>query len=63
MLIVFRLSRHFGSRVRNLAIQMLTILDNSPALIYMKDFEGRYLFINRSWAELFNTSNEKSGEK
>lgn len=59
MLIVFRLSRHFGSRVRNLAIQMLTILDNSPALIYMKDFEGRYLFINRSWAELFNTSNEK----
>lgn len=57
--IVLRLSRHFGSRVRNMTLQMLTIFDNSPALIYMKDFEGRYLFINRKWTELFNTSNDE----
>ncbi len=56
--IVFKLSGYFGGRVRNLALRMLTILDNSPALIYMKDFEGRYLFINRKWEELFNTTND-----
>ncbi len=56
--IILRLSRHFGSRVRNFALQMQTVLDNSPALIYMKDFEGRYLFINKKWAELFDTSND-----
>jgi PAS domain S-box-containing protein len=57
--IVFKLSGYFGGRVRDLALRMLTILDNSPALIYMKDFEGRYLFINRKWEELFNTTNEQ----
>ena len=56
--IVFILSRYFGSRMRNMAIQMLTILDSSPALIYMKDNDGRYLFVNRQWAELFNTTND-----
>jgi PAS domain S-box-containing protein len=61
--IVFKLSRYFGERVRDLALQMLTILDNSPALIYMKDFEGRYLFINKSWAERFITSTEEVKEK
>jgi PAS domain S-box-containing protein len=34
------------------------ILDNSPALIYMKDLAGRYLFVNRSWMELFDTTGE-----
>lgn len=56
--IVLRLSRYFGSRVRNFALLMQTVLDNSPALIYMKDFEGKYLFINRKWAELFNSTND-----
>ncbi len=56
--IVRRLSRYFGRRIRNMAIQLKTIVDNSPALIYMKDFEGRYLFINERWAGLFNTSND-----
>jgi PAS domain S-box-containing protein len=32
------------------------ILDNSPALIYMKDLAGRYLFVNRSWTELYDTT-------
>ncbi|HRX47227.1 MAG TPA: PAS domain S-box protein [Spirochaetota bacterium] len=59
MFIVFKLSGYFGGRVRDLALRMLTILDNSPALIYMKDFEGRYLFINRKWEELFNTTNDE----
>ncbi|OGM05829.1 MAG: hypothetical protein A2008_02440 [Candidatus Wallbacteria bacterium GWC2_49_35] len=57
--IVFVLSRYFGGTVRELAIQLQGILDNSPALIYMKDRAGRYLFVNRQWAELFHITNEK----
>ena len=30
-----------------------SVLDNSPALIYMKDEAGRYLFVNRPWTQLF----------
>lgn len=30
-----------------------SVLDNSPAVIYVKDREGRYLSVNRSFAELF----------
>lgn len=35
------------------------VMDNSPSLIYAKDKEGRYLFINQQWADLFDV--EKKG--
>jgi two-component system, cell cycle sensor histidine kinase and response regulator CckA len=35
--------------------ELQNILDNSPALIYMKDTSGRYLFVNRPWRTLFQT--------
>jgi len=35
------------------------ILDNSPEVIYLKDLEGRYLFVNRAWAELFSQRPEE----
>lgn len=38
--------------------RLKSILDNSPAVIYMKDLEGRYILINKQWASLFRTSNE-----
>ena len=59
ILIVFILSRHFGSAVRELAAHLQGILDNSPALIYMKDLAGRYIFVNKAWYELFHTTNEE----
>ncbi|OGR59887.1 MAG: hypothetical protein A2X36_13645 [Elusimicrobia bacterium GWA2_69_24] len=34
--------------------QMQAILDHSPAMIYAKDLEGRFLFVNRSFAEFFH---------
>ncbi len=63
ILIVFVLSRFFGRTVRELAMQLQAILDNSPALIYMKDRAGRYLFVNRHWTQLFQTTNEAARGK
>ena len=35
------------------------IIDNASAVIFMKDLEGRYLMINRLWAELFHITREE----
>ena len=32
------------------------ISDNSPTITYVKDLEGRYLFVNRSFTELFHVN-------
>jgi PAS domain S-box-containing protein len=39
--------------------QMQSILDNSTAVIYVKDKSGCYLLINRQFEQLFNVSNEQ----
>lgn len=31
-----------------------SLIDYSPAVIYAKDLDGRYIFINQKWAELFD---------
>ena len=31
-----------------------SVLENSPALVYAKDADGRYIFVNRQWEEKFN---------
>lgn len=36
-----------------------SILDNSTAVVYMKDLHGKYLFINRQFATLFHTTKQK----
>ena len=33
--------------------QLQAILDNSTAMIYLKDREGRYMLVNRKFEELF----------
>jgi PAS domain S-box-containing protein len=43
--------------------ELLSVLDNSPALIYMKDEGGRYVFVNRGWTELFHTAIESARGK
>lgn len=40
-----------------------SILDNSTALIYLKDPEGRYLLINRQFEKVFHTSNAEMAGK
>ncbi len=44
-------------------MELQSVLDNSPALIYMKDEAGRYLFVNRRWTELFHTKLENARGK
>jgi PAS domain S-box-containing protein len=39
--------------------QLRGILDFSPALIYLKDLEGRYLLVNRSFAEALDRTEEE----
>ncbi len=34
------------------------IMDNSPAVIYVKDLEGHFTFINQQFRELFNVDNK-----
>jgi PAS domain S-box-containing protein len=41
-------------QIRKSKTELQEVLDNSPALIYMKDEAGRYTFVNRRWTELFN---------
>jgi PAS domain S-box-containing protein len=33
--------------------ELQAIMDNAPALIYQKDLDGRYLFVNRHWSAAF----------
>ena len=34
--------------------QLESILNYSPALIYAKDMEGRYLLVNEKWSEILD---------
>jgi PAS domain S-box-containing protein len=38
--------------------RLQAIIDNSPALIIVKDLQGRYLLVNRCWEELFGVRAE-----
>jgi PAS domain S-box-containing protein len=39
--------------------QLQAILDNTPAVIYIKDSYGHYQLVNKQFEKLFNISNEK----
>lgn len=44
--------------IRKSRTELQEVLDNSPALIYMKDQAGRYIFVNRRWTDGFRTTIE-----
>ncbi len=39
--------------------QLSSIIDNSSAVIYLKDLEGRYLLVNRQYERLFGVTREQ----
>jgi PAS domain S-box-containing protein len=39
--------------------ELQAIIDNSPAVIYLKDTQGNYILINKQFETLFNISNEQ----
>ena len=45
-------------KLANSEAQLRAILDHSPALIFLKDREGRYLDVNRQFERAFNLSRE-----
>ena len=45
--------------VRASEARLQGILGNSPALIYLKDLQGRFLLINRCCEEMWNTTSEQ----
>jgi len=38
--------------------EMKAIMNNAPALVYQKDLDGRYLFVNKSWNAAFGFEEE-----
>src|SRR5262249_12784716 len=50
--------RQVEESLRQSERQLHAILDSSKAVAYLKDTEGRYLLINRPWAELFHVTKE-----
>jgi len=56
-----QLSNDFNIMLDTIAkskLDLQAILDNSPAVIYAKDLNGRYIFINQKWANLFDKDNK-----
>ncbi|MGK3964686.1 AAA family ATPase [Sorangium sp. So ce118] len=50
--------RRAEQAVRDSKELLQSIIDNSTAVIYLKDLEGRYLMINRRYAEVFHVSEQ-----
>ena len=50
--------RRAAEELRESQQLLQAIIDNSAAVIYVKDLQGRYLLINRRYSELFHISNE-----
>ena len=57
MVIVMNVALNYELRQRGKRMQ--TVLDHIPAVVYMKDAGGRYLFINQRYEELFQVDNNR----
>jgi len=48
-----------GRKIKEAEQRQKNLLNHSPAVIYIMDLQGRYLFINRCIEDLLNTTNEE----
>ena len=44
---------------RDAEAKLQGILDNAPAVMFIKDVEGRYVLVNKRWGELFHVTPEQ----
>ena len=51
--------RQAEQEVRESREVLQSVVDNSPAVIYIKDLEGRYLLVNRRYETLFHVGREE----
>lgn len=49
---------HTERAIRESQLLLQSIVDNTTAVIYVKDLEGRYLLVNRRFAEIFHVAPE-----
>jgi PAS domain S-box-containing protein len=54
-----RLREQTGRELQENRARLQAILDNMPAIIYLKDLEGRYLFVNRQFLNIDGLSSEQ----
>ena len=55
--------REAAELLRETEERMQAVLDNSSAVIYIKDFEGRYILVNRQFESLFHVSRDQVAGK
>jgi len=51
--------RHVLSDLQEAERRLNLILDNTTAVMYLKDTEGRYVFVNAEYERLFNVDSEE----
>jgi len=51
-----KLREQTGRELQESRAQLQSILDNMPAIIFLKDIEGRYLFVNRQYQKIYGFS-------
>ena len=51
-------ARHVQEALRESEQRLRDILNHTTAIVFMKDLQGRYLFINRQYEELFQITHE-----
>ncbi len=55
---VRRMNEELESRVAERQSLLRAIIDNSTAVVYVKDLDGRYLLVNRRYEELFHQTQQ-----
>lgn len=55
--LLFMMNQGLTHDARELEQRMQAVLDNMPAVVYLKDLHGRYLLVNRQFGETFNYGN------
>ena len=57
------ISKSDNEKLEESEISIISILNNTNAVIYIKDLVGKYTFVNKRYAKLFHTNNDEVKDK